>query len=58
MAVYLVGGLLRDVLLGIASEDLDLVVEGDAPALARELSEELGADLLVHPAQQQGAKVG
>lgn len=49
MAVYLVGGLLRDVLLGIASEDLDLVVEGDAPALARELSEELGADLLVHP---------
>lgn len=49
LAIYLVGGLLRDVLLGIASEDLDLVVEGDAPALARELSEELGAGLVVHP---------
>ena len=43
------GGPLRDVLLGIPIKDLDLVVEGDAPALARQLSEELGGSLLVHP---------
>ena len=49
LAVYLVGGPLRDVLLGIPIKDLDLVVEGDAPALARQLSEELGGSLLVHP---------
>ena len=42
------GGPLRDVLLRIPIKDLDLVVEGDAPALARQLSEELGGRLLVH----------
>ena len=40
---------MRDALLGIPIRDLDLVVEGDAPALARQLSEELGGQLLVHP---------
>ena len=48
LAVYLVGGPLRDILLRIPIKDLDLVVEGDAPALARQLSEELGGRLLVH----------
>ena len=49
LVVYLVGGPLRDALLGIPIKDVDLVVEGDAPALARQLSEELGGHLLVHP---------
>lgn len=49
LTVYLVGGPLRDFLLGEPIGDLDLVVEGDAPALARQLSEELGGRLLVHP---------
>lgn len=36
--LYLVGGLVRDLLLGRSNLDLDLVVEGDAIALARELA--------------------
>jgi tRNA nucleotidyltransferase (CCA-adding enzyme) len=41
--VYLVGGAVRDVLLGEQSLDLDLMVEGDALAFARELAKELKA---------------
>ncbi len=40
--VYLVGGAVRDVLLGEQSFDLDLMVEGDAIAFANELAAELG----------------
>lgn len=35
--VYLVGGIVRDLMLGEGNLDIDLVVEGDAVALAREL---------------------
>jgi tRNA nucleotidyltransferase (CCA-adding enzyme) len=41
--VYLVGGAVRDVLLGEQSLDLDLMVEGDAIAFATGLAAELGA---------------
>jgi tRNA nucleotidyltransferase (CCA-adding enzyme) len=41
--VYLVGGAVRDLLLGGAPLDLDLVVEGDARAVASELGGELRA---------------
>ena len=41
--VYLVGGAVRDVLLGEQSLDLDVMVEGDAIDLARRLARELGA---------------
>lgn len=41
---YLVGGAVRDALLGIARADLDLVVEGDHLALARAL----GGELRIH----------
>ena len=47
--VYLVGGPVRDVLLGFPVQDLDFVVEGDAPALARSLALELGGQVKVHP---------
>ena len=40
--VYLVGGAVRDVLLGEQSLDLDVMVEGDAIALAAELARALG----------------
>jgi tRNA nucleotidyltransferase (CCA-adding enzyme) len=40
--VYLVGGAVRDVLLGEQSLDLDVMVEGDAIDLARRLARELG----------------
>jgi tRNA nucleotidyltransferase (CCA-adding enzyme) len=46
--VYLVGGAVRDVLLGEQSLDLDLMVEGDALAFARALADELGLHLHPH----------
>jgi tRNA nucleotidyltransferase (CCA-adding enzyme) len=42
--VYLVGGAVRDLLLGRGSADIDVVVEGDAAALA----EALGAEVTSH----------
>lgn len=42
--VYLVGGAVRDLLLGGAPPDLDLVVEGDAVEVARRI----GDDVVVH----------
>ena len=47
--VYLVGGVVRDLLLGYANFDLDLVVEGDALALARQIAETHQAKLIIHP---------
>ena len=38
--VWVVGGAVRDTLLGLDARDLDLVVEGDAAAAARRLGEE------------------
>jgi tRNA nucleotidyltransferase (CCA-adding enzyme) len=37
-SLYLVGGAVRDLLLGRPNLDFDLVVEGDAPRLARQLA--------------------
>lgn len=51
--VVMVGGLARDLLFrGVPPEraDLDLVVDGDGPALARRLGAELGAAVREHPA--------
>ena len=45
-----VGGAVRDALLGRpAGPELDLVVEGDALALARRLGRELGGRVVAHP---------
>ncbi len=46
--VYLVGGTVRDVLLGEESFDVDIAVEGDAIALARELARVLGGRVTPH----------
>jgi len=46
--VWLVGGAVRDLMLGGAPEDLDLVVEGDAVAVARRAAARLGGEALVH----------
>ncbi len=43
-AVYLVGGAVRDLLLGRGRSDIDLVVEGDAASLAARL----GAEVVAH----------
>jgi tRNA nucleotidyltransferase (CCA-adding enzyme) len=42
VSVYLVGGMVRDMLLQRANEDIDLVVEGDGIAFAEALAEMLG----------------
>ena len=49
LAMYLVGGPVRDVVMGRPIRDLDFVVEGDGPEVARGLAEELGGEVLVHP---------
>ena len=46
--VFIVGGFVRDMLLGIENLDIDLVVEGEGISFARELSRELGAEVLAH----------
>jgi len=48
LGIYLVGGVVRDVLLGRANSDLDLVVEGDATELAESLARGVGGRLVVH----------
>lgn len=47
---YLVGGAVRDLLLGRTNLDVDLVVEGDAIALARALAKRHGGALKTHDA--------
>ncbi len=47
--LYLVGGFVRDALLGLTPDDFDLVVEGSAPQLARALAKTYGGNVLVHP---------
>ena len=48
LPVYLVGGPVRDWLLGLPGRDLDFVVEGDAPSLARILAGKVGGRVTVH----------
>ncbi len=47
--LYLVGGVVRDLLLERCNLDLDLVVEGDAIGLAHELAGTFDASLTTHP---------
>jgi tRNA nucleotidyltransferase (CCA-adding enzyme) len=46
--VYLVGGTVRDILLGEESFDVDIAVEGDAISLAKALAEALGGRFRPH----------
>jgi tRNA nucleotidyltransferase (CCA-adding enzyme) len=48
-SLYLVGGVVRDLLLGQANLDLDLVLEGNAIDLARRLAEINRAKITIHP---------
>lgn len=47
-ALYIVGGFVRDLLLERPSQDLDLVVEGDAIRLARGLARQYGGRVTSH----------
>jgi tRNA nucleotidyltransferase (CCA-adding enzyme) len=46
--VHVVGGAVRDALLGAHPHELDLVVEGDAAAVAERAAERLGGRVVVH----------
>lgn len=47
-ALYIVGGFVRDLILGEPSVDYDLVVEGDAIGLAQSLAEKYGGRVSSH----------
>ena len=46
--VYIVGGFVRDLLLDLPGLDLDIVVEGDAIALANQLNHDFGGRVVAH----------
>lgn len=46
--VYIVGGFVRDLILGVEDFDLDIVIEGDGIHFAKELSHRLKADFIKH----------
>jgi len=48
LPVYLVGGFVRDLILGVDNLDLDISVEGDAMLFAQKLTQKLGAKIVVH----------
>jgi tRNA nucleotidyltransferase (CCA-adding enzyme) len=48
LPLYLVGGFVRDTLLNIPATDFDLVVEGDAIALAKALAAQYGGRVTAH----------
>jgi tRNA nucleotidyltransferase (CCA-adding enzyme) len=48
MAVYIVGGFVRDILLDHPSNDFDIVVEGDATALTRALTARFDGHMVSH----------
>lgn len=48
MAIYIVGGPVRDLILGRKVVDLDIVVEGDAIHLSAQLVESLGGRVTTH----------
>jgi tRNA nucleotidyltransferase (CCA-adding enzyme) len=50
LSAYLVGGPVRDLLLGRPINNLDVAIEGDATALARRLKSGPGFRVVVHPA--------
>ena len=47
-SLYIVGGFVRDLLLGSPTLDLDMVVEGDAIRMARKLAPQLGGRVRSH----------
>lgn len=47
-AAFVVGGLVRDLILGVKNLDLDIVVEGEAIKMGHALASDLGAAIVVH----------
>lgn len=49
VSVYLVGGIVRDLILGVPNLDLDVVVQGDGLGFAAEFTRRIDAGLVTHP---------
>ncbi|MFH1577982.1 MAG: CCA tRNA nucleotidyltransferase [Candidatus Omnitrophota bacterium] len=49
MHAYLVGGFVRDSILGVPNFDLDIIVEGNAPSFASLLAKRINAKVIIHP---------
>ena len=47
LPAYVVGGYVRDMLLGRVSSDIDIMVEGDGIAFAKKLAKKLEVDITV-----------
>ena len=47
LPAYVVGGYIRDILLGRSSNDIDIMVEGDGIAFAKKLAREMKVDITV-----------
>lgn len=47
--IFLVGGVVRDLILGRKNHDLDIVVEGDGMAFAEQISQKLGVKVKKYP---------
>ena len=59
MPMYLVGGSVRDILLGEPAKDLDIVVEGDASVLAFEVARGLsGESACLFPVRHREGEAG
>ena len=54
---YLVGGVVRDALLGLENHDLDFVVSGDVRRLAKQVANDLGAAFYMMDLEHQTARV-
>ena len=48
VGAYLIGGFVRDLILGVKNLDLDIVVEGDGIKFAEFISQKLNAGLIRH----------
>ena len=54
---YVVGGILRDLILGIRATDIDLAVRGDAVAIAREAAKALGGTFVLLHEEHATARI-
>lgn len=46
--VYLIGGIVRDIMMNVPNDDIDLVVEGNGIVFAETLQQTFGGELTVH----------
>lgn len=48
VSVYVIGGIVRDILLHRHNDDIDIVVEGDGVAFSKQLQASYGGEVMIH----------